>query len=144
VLFTSNIGSQHIVDSFGEGLIPKSSDLMEIMSNYFRPEFLGRLTEIVPFAPISKEIVTMIFDIHLKGLNKMLDNLGIKLSIDDDAKEHLAMSGFTPKYGARPLLGVIRNRLRRPLSKKIIAGEISKGSEIVITLQDSEITMNIK
>jgi len=144
VLFTSNIGSQHIVDSFGEGLIPKSSDLMEIMSNYFRPEFLGRLTEIVPFAPISKEIVTMIFDIHLKGLNKMLDNLGIKLSIDADAKEHLAMSGFTPKYGARPLLGVIRNRLRRPLSKKIIAGEISKGSEIVITLQDSEITMNIK
>ncbi len=52
ILFTSNIGSQYIVDSFEKGEIPPSDKLMEIMSNHFRPEFLGRLTEIVPFAPI--------------------------------------------------------------------------------------------
>jgi len=143
ILFTSNIGSEHIISSFAKNEIPKSSDLLEIMSPYFRPEFLGRLTEIVPFAPISKEIVTMIFDIHLKGLNKMLDNLGIKLTMDDDAKEMLAMSGFTPKYGARPLLGVIRNMLRRPLSKMIISDKITKGSEVLVKINNDEIELEI-
>jgi len=145
VIFTSNIGSQSIVDSFAKGEIPKSGEMMDIMSNYFRPEFLGRLTEIVPFAPISKDIVLKIFDIQLKGLHKMLDNLGIKLEISTEAKEELAYSGFTPKYGARPLLGIIRNQLRRPLSKKIIANEISKGNTVKITLNDKkEMIWNIE
>ena len=103
---------------------------MDIMSRYFRPEFLGRLTEIVPFAPITEEIVTMIFNIHLKGLNKLLETQGIELEITDDARHKLAMSGFTPKYGARPVVGVIRNRLRRPLSRLIISGKISKGTKV--------------
>jgi ATP-dependent Clp protease ATP-binding subunit ClpA len=110
---------------------------MEIMSNHFRPEFLGRLTEIIPFAPISESIVLMIFDIHMKSLYKLLDLQGIKLEIDQDAKKKLAMSGFNPKYGARPLLGIIRNQLRRPLSRKIIAGEISRGSTVKISLDKS-------
>jgi ATP-dependent Clp protease ATP-binding subunit ClpA len=138
VIFTSNIGSQMIVDSFDKGVIPKSNEMMDAMSNYFRPEFLGRLTEIVPFAPISKEIVIKIFEIQLKGLHKMLDNIGIKLEISPEAKEELAYSGFTPKYGARPLLGIIRNQLRRPLSKKIIANEICKGNTVQITLNDKK------
>jgi ATP-dependent Clp protease ATP-binding subunit ClpB len=144
VLFTSNIASQVIADSFARGEIPKSNEIMEIMSNYFRPEFLGRLTEIVPFAPISKEVVVMIFNIHLKNLYKMLENQGIELVIDEKAKEKLAVSGFTPKYGARPLIGVIRNELRRPLSRKIIAGEISRGSKVNINLdKDGEIIWQI-
>jgi len=105
ILFTSNIGSDFIVESFGKKEIPKSNDLMDIMSRYFRPEFLGRLTEIVPFAPITEEIVTMIFNIHLKGLNKLLETQGIELEISDNARNKLAMSGFTPKYGARPVVG---------------------------------------
>lgn len=136
ILFTSNIASKPIIESFEKGEIPKSNDLMEIMSDYFRPEFLGRLTEIVPFAPISKEVVILIFNIHLKGLYKMLENQGIMLEIDDKAIESLAMSGFTPKYGARPLIGVIRNELRRPLSRKIIAGEISRGSRVKVSLNN--------
>jgi len=138
ILFTSNIASQVISDSFAKGIIPESNDIMEIMTDYFRPEFLGRLTEIVPFAPINSEVVVMIFNIHLKSLYKMLDSQGIELFIDDKAKEKLATSGFTPKYGARPLLGVIRNELRRPLSRKIIAGEIGRGSKVAVTLDKKE------
>lgn len=134
ILFTSNIASQTIIDSFSKGEIPRSNDIMEIMSDYFRPEFLGRLTEIVPFAPISKEVVVMIFNIHLKNLFKMLELQGIDLVIDEEAKEKLAMSGFTPKYGARPLIGVIRNELRRPLSRKIISGEVARGSRVRVVL----------
>ncbi|MGB8491758.1 MAG: ATP-dependent Clp protease ATP-binding subunit [Bacteroidales bacterium] len=134
ILFTSNIASQPIVDSFSRGKIPASNEIMEIMSNYFRPEFLGRLTEIVPFAPISKEIVVKIFNIHLKDLYKMLELQGIGLVIEEEAKEKLAMSGFTPKYGARPLIGVIRNELRRPLSGKIISGEVARGNRVRVFL----------
>lgn len=134
ILFTSNIGSDFIVESFEKKEIPKSSDLLEIMGRYFRPEFLGRLTEIVPFAPITEDVVTLIFGIHLKGLNKLLETQGIELEITDEAKHKLAISGFTPKYGARPVVGVIRNQLRRPLSRMIISGKISKGSKVKLSL----------
>ncbi|MCX6225279.1 MAG: ATP-dependent Clp protease ATP-binding subunit, partial [Bacteroidia bacterium] len=132
ILFTSNIGSEFIVDSFGRGEIPKSNELMEIMGKFFRPEFLGRLTEIVPFAPITEDNVVRIFDIHLKNLYKSLDLQGIKLTIEPKAKEILAKSGYNPKYGARPLVGVIRNSLRRPLSKMIIAGELGRGGSVLV------------
>ncbi|TLX71658.1 ATP-dependent Clp protease ATP-binding subunit [Labilibacter sediminis] len=134
ILFTSNIGSSHIVDAFNKGEIPQSNELAEIMEQYFRPEFLGRLTEIVPFAPITETNVVKIFNIHLKSLYKSLDLLGIQLYIEENAKINLAKSGFTPKYGARPLISVIRNKLRRPLSKKIISNEIGKGSIVSIKI----------
>lgn len=139
ILFTSNIASQAIIDAFGRGEIPGSNEIMEIMSDYFRPEFLGRLTEIVPFAPISKEAIVMIFNIHLKNLYKTLEIQGIELEIEEKAKEKLAMSGFTPRYGARPLIGVIRSELRRPLSRKIISGEVIRGSRVKISLDVNDV-----
>ncbi len=138
ILFTSNIGSSYIVDEFNKGNVPPSNKLAEIMESYFRPEFLGRLTEIIPFAPINEENVVKIFDIHLKNLFKSLVAQGIELNIEQDAKEFLAKSGFTPKYGARPLIGVIRNKLRRPLSKKIIAGEIGKGTKLNLKIDENQ------
>ena len=139
ILFTSNIGSQFIVESFGNGVIPKNNDLMDIMQGNFRPEFLGRLTEIVPFSPITEKIVTMIFEIHLKGLLKALEEQNIALRIEDDAKRFIAMSGFNAQFGARPIIGTIRKELRRPLSKMIISGEIKGGDEVVLTLKDEEL-----
>ncbi|WP_022822349.1 ATP-dependent Clp protease ATP-binding subunit [Hymenobacter norwichensis] len=130
ILFTSNIGSEQIIKSFGEGQIPATNTLMETMSRHFRPEFLARLTEIVPFAPISEENVVQIFDIHLRPLQEQLRRQGITLNLSDDARTHLALSGFTPRYGARPIKGVIRQQLRRPISRMIIAGEASKGTVI--------------
>lgn len=136
ILFTSNIGSDFIVDKFAKGEIPKSNELMEIMQKHFRPEFLGRLTEIIPFAPISETTVVRIFNIHLKPLMALLELQGIKLEIEDAAKEKLAKMGFTPKYGARPIIGVIRNQLRRPLSRMIVSGQITKGSIVKIGLDE--------
>ncbi len=138
ILFTSNIGSDFIVDSFNKGEIPSSNKLMEIMSNHFRPEFLGRLTEIVPFAPITQENVVKIFEIHLKSLYKSLEDKGIELIMDQQVKEKLALSGFSPKYGARPIVGVIRNQLRRPLSKMIISDELHRGSKVKLELDKKD------
>lgn len=134
VLFTSNVGSDFVIESFGKGEIPKSTELMEIMSRFFRPEFLARLTEIVPFSPITEQIVVNIFNIQLNNFMKILNKQGIQLEVSDAAKEYLAKTGFTPKYGARPIAGVIRNQIRKPLSKKIIAGELSKGDTIKLDI----------
>lgn len=138
ILFTSNIGSDHIVTSFDQGIIPKSNDLLEIMGAYFRPEFLGRLTEIIPFSPITKENVVKIFKIQLNGLYKALEKQDIFLKISDKAMVFLAEKGFTPKYGARPLRGVIRSDLRSPLSRMIISGEITKGAKVSLDIDKKQ------
>jgi len=137
ILFTSNIGSDFIVQSFAEKIIPKSNVLLEMMGNHFRPEFLGRLTEIVPFAPITENNVAKIFKIQLKDLLKALAKQDISLELSDKAIQMLAKKGFTPKYGARPLRGVIRNDLRSPLSKLLISGEIEKGAKIMLDIDKS-------
>ncbi len=138
ILFTSNIGSDYIIEKFGKENLPESNELIEIMSNYFRPEFLARITEIIPFAPISEENVPKIFKIHLKKLTSLLMDKGIELKIDDAALTSLALSGFTQKYGARQLNGVIRNQLRRPISKMIINEKLKEGDKIKVSLGKKE------
>lgn len=134
LLFTSNIGSQFIVQKFNEGSVPESNDLMDIMQDYFRPEFLGRLTEIVPFSPITEQTVVRIFDVHLKGLLKLLNEQNIQLEMSEDVKHAIAMMGFTPQYGARPILGTIRKHLRQPLSKLIISGQVKAGDTVKVEI----------
>ena len=144
ILFTSNIGSQFIVEQFGKGVIPQNNDLMEIMQQYFRPEFLGRLTEIVPFSPITKDVITRIFDIHLRGLLKLLADQNITLQISDEVKTDIAMNGFNPQYGARPIIGIIRKQLRNPLSKLIISGKVTSGDVVQVEFKDGETSFNVK
>lgn len=143
IIFTSNIGSEWIAEQFGKGETPTSNKLMEIMTKHFRPEFLARLTEIVPFAPISEASIVRIFDIQMKGLLEALDKQGISFSISEEAKKYLALHGFTPKYGARQISSVIRNQLRRPISKYIISGELKKGSVIKADLEGETLKWKI-
>lgn len=137
ILFTSNIGSDYIFNSFGNGIVPTHNQMLEVMQGHFRPEFLARLTEIVPFSPITEKIVRMIFEIHLKGLLKTLAEQQITLEIDEKARQTIAMSGFHPQYGARPILGIIRKDIRRPLSKMIISGEIKPGSAVKLKCDEN-------
>ena len=143
ILFTSNIGSKFIVDSFEKGVIPKNSDLMTIMQDYFRPEFLGRLTEIVPFSPITPATVTRIFSIHLKGLVKLLTEQNIDFKIDDETKQAIAMMDFSPQFGARPIIGTIRKELRRPLSKMIISGKLKSGDTVEVKMEEGKVAFYV-
>ena len=143
ILFTSNIGSKFIVDSFEKGVIPKNSDLMTIMQDYFRPEFLGRLTEIVPFSPITPATVTRIFSIHLKGLVKLLTEQNIQFKIDDETKQAIAMLDFSPQFGARPIIGTIRKELRRPLSKMIISGKLKSGDTVEVKMEEGKVAFYV-
>ena len=138
IIFTSNIGSQYVFDQFGKNIVPTHNDMLEVMQGHFRPEFLARLTEIVPFAPINEKIVTMIFNIHLKGLLKTLKEQNITLTVDDKAVHKIAMSGFNAQYGARPILGILRKDIRRPLSKMIISGELKDGDSVTLTIDEKD------
>lgn len=132
VLFTSNIGSEFIVEKFDKGEIPRADELMDMMAKRFRPEFLARLTEIVPFGPITEEMAVKIFDIQMKGLLGLLRKQGIALHVSDEAKYRLALDGFTPKYGARQINGTIRQQVRRPISKMIVSGQLQEGSSLLL------------
>ncbi|WP_308217167.1 hypothetical protein [Hymenobacter sp. DG01] len=83
--------------------------------------------------------MVQIFDIHLRPLQEQLKRQGITLELTPEARSYLALLGFTPRYGARPIKGVIRQQLRRPISRMIIAGEVGKGSVISLDkLPDAE------
>ncbi len=144
ILFTSNIGAKDIVAKFNSGQIPENNELMDIMQGFFRPEFLARLTEIVPFSPITDKTVTAIFDIHLKGLLKLLAEQDITLELTPEARETIALRGYNQQYGARPVIGVIRKELRHPISKMMIAGKVKAGDHITVGVdKDGNATFDI-
>lgn len=144
ILFTSNVGSEWLTKQLESGNVPTTNQIMEVMGQYFRPEFLARLSEIVPFSPISEDILLKIFDIQFNGVKKLLDKQGISIIISDDARKMLAHKGFTPKYGARQVAGVIRNYLRRPISRLIIKEELCQGKTLEVGLDErNELTLNI-
>ena len=134
IIFTSNLGSEWISSEIGAGRVPSTIQLMERMGQYFRPEFLARLSEIVPFSPIGDDVLMQIFDIQLQTFRKTLDSKGLRMEISEEAKRVLAYKGFTPKYGARQITGVIRNYLRRPISKMILSGELRENDLLKVEL----------
>ncbi|HEX7869233.1 MAG TPA: ATP-dependent Clp protease ATP-binding subunit, partial [Chryseobacterium sp.] len=146
ILFTSNIGSEEIVKQFEQGKVPESNSLMQIMSNSgkFRPEFLARITEIIPFAPITESIAERIFNIQLKSLHNSLTRLGMSLKISDEAVKNLALNGFSSKYGARQISGVIRSQLARPISKMIVREEVKSGQNLSVDWNTEEEKINWK
>ena len=144
ILFTSNIGAKDIVAKFNSGQIPENNELMDIMQGFFRPEFLARLTEIVPFSPITDKTVTAIFDIHMKGLQKLLAEQDITLELTPEARETIALRGYNQQYGARPVIGVIRKELRHPISKMMIAGKVKAGDHITVGVdKDGKATFDV-
>lgn len=145
ILFTSNIGQEMIIEQFNAGNVPSSTDLLEKMTKFFRPEFLARLTEIVPFAPIMEANLIKILDVQMKSLLESLNKMNITLNISPEAKKKIALTGFTQKYGARQISGVIRTNLRRPISRMIISGTVKKGDTINVGVDDKEeITWDVK
>ncbi|SHL25235.1 AAA family ATPase [Flavobacterium chilense] len=139
IIFTSNIGSQWIQEQIESGHLPTSNQLIEIMSQHFRPEFLGRLTEVVPFAPINIEIAKAIFRLHLNRLQEQLRTIkNISFDLSESALEYLTNKGFSKKYGARPIAGIVRTYLKKTISKLIISEAILENESIVLDIKDDE------
>lgn len=138
IIFTSNIASDWIVEQFQNGIQPSSAALMDIMSKSFRPEFLARVSEIIPFTPIVEEHIVHILEIQLRPLFDKLLKKGILIDMDDISKRDLALSGFTSRYGVRQLTSIMRRRLNTPISRMLVSGELVKGDTLKIRLKKSE------
>ena len=132
VLFTSNFGSELLSKRTKEQSLPGTKLLTESLSQLFRPEFLARLTEIIPFLPLRQEDAMSICEIQLKELQNQLLDQGITLSFSRAAKQLLCNKGYSPSYGARPMASVIRSEVRRPLARLIVMGQLVKKDTVNI------------
>ncbi|WP_158961963.1 AAA family ATPase [Myroides fluvii] len=143
ILFTSNIGSEQIVTAFENQEIPTSKELIRVMKGHFRPEFLARITEIVPFSPITEQMAEQIFSIQLKAFVEACHRLQIAFEITDLAIKKLAISGFNSAYGARQINGVLRQEIAQPISKMIVKGEVKTGQKIKVDWQNDAVVFHI-
>jgi ATP-dependent Clp protease ATP-binding subunit ClpB len=142
VLFTSNVASDYIFESYEKLKIPESDALMKIMSQYFRQEFLGRFKDfggaIIPFSPITEETNLKIFNINCNKFLATLAEQGISFVVHETARKSLALSGFSKQFGARPILGIIYNKIKQPIAELLLLKKITSGSEIELQYVDNE------
>jgi ATP-dependent Clp protease ATP-binding subunit ClpA len=140
IIFTSNAGAHEIVDRFEKGMHPTPEELKVILreTGHFKDEFLGRVdSQIIPFKPISEEVASLIFDIHMNKFKKLMKTQhDVDLTISAEVKEHILGIGFSPVYGARPIKNAIRSFLTPAMADKIIMGEVTKGSNVHLDLND--------
>jgi putative chaperone protein clpB len=138
IIFTSNIASSWIAEQFNQGITPDSKHLTEVMSQHFRPEFLGRLTEVVPFAPINETVAQSIFRLHFSRLQQQLqEQKNIHIQISDEALRFLSAKGYSPQYGARPIAGVVRTYLKKSISRLIVSEGIKEGDSVKVYYRDN-------
>ncbi len=126
VIMTSNLGN-----TLWEGGRSVSRDeIVQVLQNHFRPEFLNRIDEIVVFHPLTREHIAGIVDIQLRRVAALLQDRGYRLEVTPEARAYLAEVGYDPQFGARPLKRAIQRELQDPLALKILAGEFREGDTI--------------
>ena len=132
IVMTSNLGSDRIqeLSRSAGGYDAIKEAVMEVVSNYFRPEFINRLDEMVVFRPLEQGQVRAIADIQLAYLDKRLAERELKLELSDAAMDKLTVVGFDPVFGARPLKRAIQQLVENPLAQDILQGKFSVGDTI--------------
>ena len=150
IILTSNVGSDIILDNTVKGLLSEfdkektKEEVTEKLRAYFKPEFLNRIDETVFFDALRLEDLSRIVDIQVQYLRKLLAERKIEFKITDDAKGKLALEGYNPIYGARPLKRAIRAQVENPLSKELLLGHFNDGDKILIDVKDDKIIFEKK
>ncbi|MBX9784831.1 MAG: ATP-dependent chaperone ClpB [Chitinophagaceae bacterium] len=148
IIMTSNIGSHLISEAF-EGVNTENqaieatekakTEVLTLLRQTIRPEFLNRVDEIIMFAPLLRKEIKSIIRIQLKNLQKLVAESGIDLRFSDYALDFLAENGFDPQFGARPLKRLIQKEIVNALSKKILAGSIDKSQPVLVDVFDNTV-----
>ena len=143
IIMTSNIGSNYLLENTSEESIDPSirASVMDELKMRFKPEFLNRVDDIIMFKPLSESGITKIIDIFVGEVANRLKDRNITLEITPDAKHILAVEGYDPVYGARPLKRFIQNTLENNLARKIISGDVHYGSHVIVDGHDDEIVI---
>ncbi|SDB38141.1 ATP-dependent Clp protease ATP-binding subunit ClpB [Pseudidiomarina indica] len=143
VIMTSNIGSDVIQENAHQHTYEEmKAEVTQILTQYFRPEFLNRIDETVVFHPLGKEHIKNIAQIQLARLYARLAERDYLVQMSDAALDHLASVGFDPVYGARPLKRAIQQELENPLAQKILAGELLPQQAIQIDCNDGRLIIS--
>ena len=155
IIMTSNLGSDKILDNF-EGLEDVSEnkkaeiieetkkEVMVVLKENMRPEFLNRIDETIVFHPLSKTDIRAILNIMIKGVNDMLKKQELFIYPTDAAFDFLAAEGYDPQFGARPLRRVLQKELINELSKQILMGKFNKGDKVVVNVLSGKLVFEVK
>ncbi|WP_313164136.1 ATP-dependent Clp protease ATP-binding subunit [Sedimentibacter sp.] len=156
IIMTSNVGASTIKKQKTLGFAANSSNeekdeyekmkenVLGELKRSFRPEFLNRIDEIIVFHSLNKDHIKEIVSLMIDNLSKRLEQLNVKIELDDKAKELLADEGFDPMFGARPLQREIRRRIEDRLSEELLKGTIKKSDTIKISAEDKELVFSNK
>jgi len=145
IIMTSNIGSTLIHERFeatkdiDSAIEAAKVDVLALLKQTVRPEFLNRIDDTVMFTPLSKENIVEIVGLQIKSITKMIAEQGITFDATPEAIKYLAEKGFNPEYGARPVKRVIQKEVLNTLSKEILAGKVTTDSIILLDAFDDEL-----
>ena len=147
IIMTSNIGSHLIQEAFEDvteetlvKVVAKAKlEVMALLKETIRPEFLNRIDEVIMFQPLLKKEIKGIIKIQLQHLQHLVANNGIQLEFSDYALEYLAENGYDPQFGARPLKRLIQKEIINQLSKKILGGTIDKNKPVLVDVFDGTV-----
>ena len=142
IIMTSNLGSDILLDAAAKGKLEDAQvreEVMNLMKQNFRPEFLNRVDEILMFHALKLEDIERILKIQMGRFSERLAGLGVKVEMTDAASKHLAKEGYDPLYGARPLKRVIVKEIETPVSKLIVGGKLVEGSTLKIDAENESL-----
>jgi hypothetical protein len=127
IIMTSNVGSEYYNPSLNLEKPEIDALVAEKVKETFRPEFLGRVNEKIVFNSLSKKVMSLIVEIQIGKLAKILKEKNIEIVVTKETKKKLAELGYSSEYGARPLLGIIRRQIKQPISKMILSKKVESG-----------------
>ncbi|GAA1629859.1 ATP-dependent chaperone ClpB [Brevibacterium sanguinis] len=133
LILTSNLGSQFLVDQAMTEQEQKDA-VMDVVASAFKPEFLNRLDDIVLFDALSNDELTSIVDLQIKSMDKRLADRRITLDVTQEAKDWLALEGYDPAYGARPLRRLVQREIGDKLARAMLAGDVQDGDTVEVTM----------
>jgi len=141
IILTSNLGSQLIRENAEKGIDSETTrnQVLELLRQTIRPEFLNRIDETIMFQPLSEKQIRDIVGLQISGVHKMLMESGIDLRVTDDAIDYIAKEGYDPQFGARPVKRALQRLVLNELSKSIIAGKVDRNKPVVVELRDGEL-----
>lgn len=147
IILTSNLGSQYLLEGIKpDGSISEDAQaaVMNELKGAFRPEFLNRLDEIIMFKPLTRDNLRGIIDIMVEGLRKRLADKTLSLEVTDAAKDLIIERGYDPLYGARPLRRCLQSGAETLIAKKLLSGDLSSGSTLVLDAENGELVCRVK
>jgi ATP-dependent Clp protease ATP-binding subunit ClpB len=136
LILTSNLGSQYIADPSLDDAASRDK-VMTVVRATFKPEFLNRLDDVIVFDALSTDELTEIVELQVQRLARRLSGRRLTLEVTPAAKEWLALTGFDPVYGARPLRRLIQSAIGDKLARGLIAGEITDGERVLVDLDET-------